>query len=56
VWASSTPNNVPTLKEEKFNKTKFFAGVNINFGVNLAFEYDNTGSINTYSAKIGVRF
>jgi hypothetical protein len=56
VWARSTPNNVPTLKEEKFNKTKFFAGVNINFGVNLAFEYDNTGSINTYSAKIGVRF
>jgi hypothetical protein len=58
VWVRSRPDGsaTGTLKEEKFNQTKFFAGVNINLGVNLAFEYDNTGSINTYSAKIGFRF
>jgi hypothetical protein len=58
VWARSTPqeNAATTLREEKFNKTKFFAGVNVNVGVNLAFEYDNTGGVNSYSAKVGVRF
>lgn len=58
VWAKSTPNGSAstTLREEKFNKTKLFAGVNINVGVNLAFEYDNTGSISSYSAKVGFRF
>jgi hypothetical protein len=56
VWVKSTPNGIATLQEEKFNQTKFFAGVNINLGVNFAFEYDNTGSRNTYSAKVGFRF
>ncbi len=56
VWVKSSPNGIATLQEEKFNQTKLFAGVNINLGVNLAFEYDNTGSRSTYSAKVGVRF
>ena len=56
VWVKSTPNGIPALKEEKFNQTKLFAGVNVNLGVNLAFEYDNTGSISTFSAKVGFRF
>lgn len=55
VWAVSTPN-VPGLTEEKFNQTKAFVGVNINVGVNFAFEYDNTGGINSYSAKFGFRW
>jgi hypothetical protein len=56
VWVRSSPSGVATLQEEKFTKTKFFAGVNVNFGFNLVFEYDNTGSINTFSAKFGLRF
>jgi hypothetical protein len=56
VWVRSKPQQVPTLQEEKFQQTKFFAGVNINVGVNFAFEYDNTGGINSYSAKVGFRF
>jgi hypothetical protein len=55
VWAVSTPN-VAGLQEEKFNKTKAFVGVNVNVGINFAFEYDNTGGINSYSAKAGFRW
>jgi hypothetical protein len=61
VWVRSSPQGIATvtptnLREEKFTQTKFFAGVNINLGVNFAFEYDNTGGINSFNAKIGVRF
>lgn len=58
VWVRSSPDGsaAATLREEKFSQTKFFAGVNINLGVNVAFEYDNTGSISTVSAKAGFRF
>ena len=56
VWVKSSPNGIATLSEESFNQTKLFAGVNINLGVNFAFEYDNTGSISTVSAKAGFRF
>jgi hypothetical protein len=58
VWARSTPKGsaAATLSDESFNVTKFFAGVNINIGVNFAFEYDNTGGINSFSAKVGFRF
>lgn len=58
VWVRSAPDGsaVGTLREEKFNKTKFFAGVNVNVGVNFAFEYDNTGGVSSYSAKVGFRF
>jgi hypothetical protein len=61
VWVRSSPQGAATLtatnlQEEKFTQTKYFAGVNINLGINFAFEFDNTGSINTYSAKVGIRF
>jgi len=56
VWVRSTPVATTALQAEKFTQTKFFAGVNINLGINLCFEYDNTGSINSYSAKFGFRF
>lgn len=55
VWAVSTPK-VAGLQEEKFNKAKVFAGINVNVGFNFAFEYDNTGGINSYSAKAGIRW
>lgn len=61
VWVKSSPKGTAAaapanLRDEKFNQTKLYAGVNINLGVNLAFEYDNTGSISTFSAKVGFRF
>ncbi len=56
VRSKSTPQNVPLLRAEKFEQTKVFAGVNINLGVNFAFEIDSTGGITSYGAKIGVRF
>jgi len=38
------------------DQEKLFAGLNINLGVNLAFEADVTGDYTTYSAKAGFRF
>jgi hypothetical protein len=57
VWSDSTPNGIPTLTKESFNQNKFYFGCNINILlVNLDFEYDKTGSDQSYSAKLGVRF
>lgn len=56
VWIKSTPQGVPTLQEESFTQTKYYAGVNIFLGVNFAFEVDSTGGITSYGAKIGLRF
>src|SRR5262249_62258752 len=47
VWVRNSPQGIATttptaLREEKVSQTKFFAGVNINVGINFAFEYDNT--------------
>ena len=56
VWVDSTPN-VALLVKESFRQNKVFAGANLNFGLlNLAFEYDKTGSAASYSAKLGFRF
>ncbi len=57
VWVDSTPNGVPPLTKESFSQNKLFAGANLNFGLtNIAVEYDKTGSAQTYSAKLGLRF
>jgi hypothetical protein len=56
VWVKSTPQGVPTLNEESFTQTKYYAGVNVFLGINFAFEIDSTGDIVTYGAKVGVRF
>lgn len=56
VWVKSTPNVGPALTEEKFNLTKVYAGVNINLGLNLAFEVDSTGGALSYGMKAGMRF
>lgn len=56
VWVDSTPNVVPLVKES-FRQNKVFVGGNLNFGLmNLALEYDKTGSAQSYSAKLGFRF
>jgi hypothetical protein len=56
VWVNSEAVGVSTLTSEKFNKPKVFAGVNINMGVNLAFETDKTGDSTSYGVKLGLRF
>ena len=57
VWASSTPNGVPTLSKESLSLSKVFVGANFNFGLmNLAFEGDRTGKATSYGAKLGFRF
>lgn len=56
VWITSTPQGVPTLREEDFTATKAYVGLNINLGVNLAIEADTTGGVKTYGAKLGFRF
>jgi hypothetical protein len=46
-----------TLANESFNKSKVFAGVNVNLGlVNLAAETDKTGDNTSYGVKVGFRF
>ena len=57
VWADSTPNGIPTLTKESFSQFKYFVGGNLKFlFMNMALEYDKTGSAQSYSAKLGVRF
>lgn len=57
VWVTSTPNGVPSLKEESFSKSKIFIGGNLNLGLmNIALEGDKTGDAKSGSLKIGLRF
>jgi len=54
VWSNST---AAPFTAESFSQNKIFAGLNANMGLtNLAFEYDKTGSVPSYSAKLGFRF
>lgn len=56
IYSTAKAVNVATLDDEELEQDKLFAGVNINFGTNLAFEVDKTGEYSTFSAKIGFRF
>jgi len=57
VWVDSTPNGIAGLTKESFRQSKIFVGGNLNFGlINLALEYDKTGSAPSYTAKLGFRF
>ncbi|MDP2806178.1 MAG: hypothetical protein Q8O24_09585 [Gallionellaceae bacterium] len=61
VWVdSSTTNSILTaagLKAETFTQSKVFAGLNFNLGLpNFAIEADQTGGIQTISAKLGLRW
>jgi hypothetical protein len=58
VWVDSTPKGTGvTVTKESFQQTKYYAGANINLAViNIALEYDNTDSTNSYSVKLGWRF
>lgn len=57
VWSKSTPESTTGLREESIAQTKVFGGVGIKMSiVNFVVEYDRTGSINSYGAKLGLRF
>jgi len=56
IRVSSTPQGIPTLGPEKFWQTRTFVGVNVNLGINLAFEADRTGDTTSYGIKAGIRF
>ena len=57
VWIDSKPDATTHLGNESFQQSKYFVGADLNFGLmNFALEYDNTGSTNSYSAKLGLRF
>jgi len=57
VWSDSTPNGIPALAKESFTQNKYFVGCNLKILlVNFALEYDKTGSAQSYSAKLGMRF
>ncbi len=45
------------LQQVNLTQGKVFAGVDFNLGLgNLVFEFDSTGSIRSYGAKLGMRF
>jgi len=56
VRSESTPRNVAGLTAETVNDTRLFAGLNINFGINLGLEVDTFAGLTSYTAKVGVRF
>ena len=56
VHVNSRVSNSP-LAEEKFNKGRVFAGVNVNLvAMNFAFEAEKMGDNTSLSAKVGWRF
>lgn len=57
IWSASTPSSATGLRRESFSQTKVFAGVGFNVAlVNFVVEYDRTGGMNSYGAKLGLRF
>ena len=56
VWVKTDPN-AGALASESFGQGKVYAGVNVNLGlVNLAFEADRTGKVDSVGLKLGFRF
>jgi hypothetical protein len=57
VWATGDPHNVAGLTSQTVGLNKLFAGVNFGLGIFAAgAEIDRTGSSNTISAKIALRW
>ena len=57
VWTSSTASAQGLSASDSFRQNKVFLGANANFGLsNFALEYDRTGSIPSYTAKLGFRW
>ena len=57
VWSASTPSSTTGLSRESFSQTKVFAGLGFNVAMlNFGLEWDRTGPINSYGAKLGLKF
>jgi len=57
VWSASTPHSSTGLARESFSQTKVFGGIGIKvLLLNFVVEADRTGPINSYGAKLGLRF
>jgi len=57
VWATGTPNGIPTLSQESVSMNKVYGGVGFTFLLmNFLVEGDKTGNTTTYGVKIGLRF
>lgn len=61
IRSTTTPKltqleNINNLQEVSNTYTKVFAGLNINVGLNIGLEVDQTGDETTYSIKTGFRF
>ena len=57
VWVNSQPTSGVPLAKESFGQTKLFGGAALGAGpVNFVLEYDRTGGVNTYGAKLGLKF
>ncbi|MGC3981882.1 MAG: hypothetical protein QM808_11520 [Steroidobacteraceae bacterium] len=57
VWTNAKPVGVQQLHSESITQTKYFGGLNLNFGLpNIAAEVDQTGGITSYGLKFGLRW
>jgi len=56
-WVDSKPAASTGLNDDSFSQTKYYLGADLHVALmNLALEYDNTDSVNSYSLKVGLRF
>lgn len=56
VFITGTPTSTKAkglVSEEDFSETRVFVGFKLNVGMQLAVEFENTGDIDTVSARIG---
>jgi hypothetical protein len=56
VWTTARPRGAPDLREESFTNNRYYAGLNVNLGLNFAPEVDRTGGSTTLGIKTGFRF
>jgi hypothetical protein len=57
VWSASTPHSSTGLRRESFSQTKVFAGLGFNIALlNFGVEWDRTGGMNSYGARLGLKF
>jgi len=57
VWLASTPISTTGLQSEALSQTKVFGGIGLKItALNFVIEADRTGPVNSYGAKLGLRF
>jgi len=56
VIRSEVSADFGSLEDEEFTQRKMFVGINVNLGINFAFEVERTGDFSTATGKVGIRF